>query len=47
VPELFLDGSVMALLRTYRFEALTRERDEAIDTSTKSCLQLRRPAWNL
>jgi len=35
------------MLRAYRFEALTRERDEAIDASTKSRLQLRRLARNL
>src|ERR1700733_11639269 len=37
----------MPVLRACRFQALTCERDEAIDASTKSRLQLRRLARNL
>src|SRR5580693_9466511 len=37
----------MPMLCTCRFETLTRERDEAIDASTKSCLRLSRLARNL
>src|SRR6202047_3612398 len=37
----------MPMLRAYRFEALARQRAEAIDASTKNCLHLRRLARNL
>src|ERR1700731_4440946 len=37
----------MTMLRAYRLEALAGQRDEAIDTATKSGPQLRRLARNL